>query len=317
MRDTPLLSLILIAMNVAFSYQGFTRPGFMEKFSFRVGSILHGKEWFRMISSGFLHVDWSHLFMNMLSLYFCGEGLELVCKISMGKLWGLAYIGLYLASLLGGNLLALLLQRKNANYSAVGASGAVSGMIFAFVVLFPKGFVYLFFAIPVPIWLFAILYIAYSIYGIRTRLMNIGHEAHLGGALVGLGVAASLWPESAKANWIFLVAISVPTLIMLFLLYQNPLLGSNPAAYFKNFKLFRKKPRPFSSNPNAPKPPVKQDGLEVNMRAQLQMEMDQLLEKVAKKGEASLSPKERARLQELADYLNRPGNISGNRAPSQ
>lgn len=309
--------------NIIFSIAAFSRPVLFDRFRFNVGEILGKHEYHRMVTSAFLHVGIGHLFMNMLSLYFMGNVLEQLYVIRFGNIGMVAYLAIYFGSMLGGDVLALLMKRNNPNYSAVGASGAVMGVTFALLVLAPYENIYLYFAIPIPFWLFGILYMAYSVFGVRTGINNLGHEAHIGGALVGLLIGGIFFPQQLIQHWILVTGITVPTLILLYLLYHNPDLPLNPMQVFSNLNWgFKKQPQnPFTNNSNrssttSQQDRVKQDGLEINMRAQLQQEMDQLLDKVSRHGESSLSLVEKRRLAELSAYLSK-GRAEGGRAPSE
>src|SRR5664279_1898625 len=177
MTNTGIITLILIIVNIAFSYKGFTNETFFEGYKFEVDRILINKDYKRLVTSGFLHVSWTHLILNMFSLYAFSGSIE-------SDLGGLQFLLIYFVSLVGGNLLCLFIHRNHGDYSAVGASGAVSGIIFASIALYP-GMGIGFFGLPfsIPGWLYGILYVLYSIYGIKSGKDNIGHEAHLGGAL--------------------------------------------------------------------------------------------------------------------------------------
>lgn len=321
MSDYPVTITLLFA-NIVFSLVGFSQPGLFERFKFNVGAILGKHEYHRMVTSAFLHVGVGHLFINMLSLYFMGHVLEQLYIIRFGNIGMVAYLAIYFGSMLGGDILALLMKRNNPQYSAVGASGAVMGVTFALLVLAPYENIYLYFAIPIPFWLFGVLYMAYSVFGVRTGHSNLGHEAHIGGALVGLLIGGIFFPQHLIHHWVLVIGITVPTIILLYLLYHNPDLPLNPMKVFGNLNWgFNKQPQnPFTSSNNRSSTPekdrVKQDGLEINMRAQLQQEMDQLLDKVSRHGESSLSMVEKRRLAELSAYLSR-SKPEGGRAPSE
>ena len=138
-----------------------------------------------MITSAFLHANFMHLLFNMFALYTFGSYLESFFIRNLGSFEGSLYFFLiYFISLIAGSLLTVLFHYKDPNYVAVGASGAVSGIVFSYIIFFPQSMLYVFF-VPMPAYLFAILWIGFSIYGMRRKLGNIGHEAHLGGALGG------------------------------------------------------------------------------------------------------------------------------------
>jgi membrane associated rhomboid family serine protease len=211
-----IVTLSLIVLNVLISYKGFTDPSFFERNLFEVGKVLKGREYGRIFMSGFLHVNWTHLFFNMFSLYSFSDSLERY----MGPI---PVLGIYFASLVGGDLLALFIHRNHPFYRAVGASGAVSGIIFAAIALFPGIHVSLFLIpIGIPGWLFGACYVIYSIYGIRSNGGNIGHEAHLGGALIGLLTTIALVPSVVQENMLPIVLIAIPCLIFIILIVVRP-----------------------------------------------------------------------------------------------
>jgi len=183
------LAIIVIAGFV--TYLGFTLRGFMEQYLFSPYEILRKKEYYRLVTSGFLHADWFHFGFNAFTFYSFGTGIELV--------YGLPYLLIiFFASVIGGNLLSLWLHR-NHEYQALGASGGVCGIIYASIFLLPGGSVYLFLIpIPIPAYIYAVLFLFISIYGIQAARDNIGHDAHLGGAIVGLLVTTALQPAIVK-----------------------------------------------------------------------------------------------------------------------
>lgn len=217
MTDTGIIGLLLIVANVAFSYKGFTNQAFFKGYKFEVDKILIGKDYRRLITSGFLHIGWMHLAFNMISLYAFSELIE----INLGA-W--KYLAIYFGSLIGGNLLSLFIHRHHGDYSAVGASGAVCGVIFASIALFP-GMDINFFgvdALAIPGWLYGIVYVLYSIYGIKSAKDNIGHDAHLGGALVGMAVALLLVPAAFQENYITILIITVPAIAFIYFIIKKP-----------------------------------------------------------------------------------------------
>lgn len=183
--DAP-VTITLIFANVAISLWAFFNPVYFEKFAERPYEIVHQKKFYQMITSAFLHANFMHLFFNMFALYTFGSFLEQFYVQNFGVLDGRLYFFLiYFISLAFGSILTVIFHYNNPLYVAVGASGAVSGIVFSYIIFFPKSMLYVFF-IPMPAYLFAFLWIAFSIYGMRKRLGNIGHEAHLGGAIGGV-----------------------------------------------------------------------------------------------------------------------------------
>lgn len=268
-----ILTILLIAANVLISYKGFNDPGFFERNLFEVGRVIHNKEYGRLFMSGFLHVDWTHLLFNMFSFYSFSIGLE-------RYLGSVAVAVIYFASLFGGDLLALFIHRNHPAYRAVGASGAVSGIIFAAIAIFPGIEVSLFLIpIGIPGWLFGACYVIYSMYGIRSRAGNIGHEAHLGGALFGLLAAIALVPAVVRENTLPVVLIGLLCLVFILLVVLKPgLLGLGEEAMARKERNLTKDDR-------------------YNARKQEeQREVDAILDKIRKYGPDSLTEKERQKL---------------------
>ncbi len=191
--DSP-ITLFLILVNVMASlYALFFDHSLIERYSFRPAKILREREYDRLLTAGFIHVSLGHLFFNMFTLFFFGPVLEGILGI-----W--RFIVLYFGSELAAHGLALYMHRKSTSYSAVGASGAVSGIVFAFCLWLPFEKIYIFLIpIGIPAILFAFLYVAGSIYAMKVGREQgasggIAHEAHVGGALGGLLLTMLLQP---------------------------------------------------------------------------------------------------------------------------
>jgi membrane associated rhomboid family serine protease len=148
--------------------------------------IVEERKIYQVFTSGFLHADYLHLFFNMFTLYSFGTVLESLFIKRAGSVQGsIDFLLVYFISMLIGSVITVISNYKDEGYVAVGASGAVSGIIFSYILFFPMSMVGMFF-VPMPAWLFAFVYIGVSIYGMKQKLGNIGHEAHLGGALGGV-----------------------------------------------------------------------------------------------------------------------------------
>ena len=175
----PFVVGLLILLNSLFSFVGFNNEQFFNKFKFDIA--YKGRQnSYRLVSAAFLHVSWAHLFFNMFTLYLFGYAV--VHSLGDGR-----FLTLYFGSLLIGNFFAAFYHRNASNYAAVGASGGVAGIVFSTILLYPNLELYLFFIpIPIPGYLFAAAYVAYSLYGMKKQQDNIGHTAHLGGALCGI-----------------------------------------------------------------------------------------------------------------------------------
>lgn len=213
MYNLGLVTIVIIAANVILSFKGFGDRLFFEKYKFNVGNIRRGEQ-IRMLSSGFLHVDTQHLIFNMLTLYFFADAVI----VELGQF---SFVIIYLASLIFGNLLSLYFHKDEYWYNAVGASGAVTGILYAAILLRPDMSLYMFFVpIPIPGYVFGIGYLAYSIYGMKNRIGNIGHDAHFGGAIGGYVVTLLLMPSLFKTDLGHIGLLAIP-IIALFVLHKS------------------------------------------------------------------------------------------------
>lgn len=207
LQSTNFIVYIIIIANVIISMKGFDNYSFFEKFKFQVNKISKSDK-IRLFSSGFLHVDWMHLGFNMYALYLFGG----VVSSMLGVFY---FLIIYFGSLLAGSLYTLHYHKDEPYYSAVGASGAVSGIVYASILLFPNMQLLLFFAIPMPGYVFGIGYLLYSIYGMKKQLGNIGHAAHLGGTIGGFILTLLVVPSLFLTNTIFVVLLAIPIILLL------------------------------------------------------------------------------------------------------
>lgn len=199
--------IVLIAANVLISFKAFEDEYFFRKYEFHIGSIRAGQH-IRMLSSAFLHVDIAHLAFNMLTLYF-------FAPVVTSFLGTPSFLMIYLGSLLCGNLLTLQFHKDEYNYRAVGASGAVTGILYSAILLQPGMNLYMFFIpIPIPAYIFGIVYLLYSIYGMKSRTDNIGHTAHFGGAIGGYLITLSKEPQLFTENTMMVILLAIPIVIL-------------------------------------------------------------------------------------------------------
>ena len=208
LQQSNLIVLGIIIANVLVSMKGFDDYAFLDKYKFQVSRIKGGEK-VRLFTSGFLHVDWMHLILNMYVLFVFAD---FVANI----LGNNSFLIIYFGSLLAGSFYSLSYHKDEPYYSAVGASGAVSGIVYSSILLFPDMQLLLFFAIPIPGYVFGVGYLLYSIYGIKKQLGNVGHAAHLGGAIGGFALTLLLKPILFSINTTFVILLAIPILLLLF-----------------------------------------------------------------------------------------------------
>lgn len=271
-----LIELLLIGINVLVSVAAFNNQTLFNKLALEVGPVLRDRQWYRILSSGFVHVNGRHLFFNMLSLFFFAGEVE-------ANIGPINFALLYFISLIGGNLFSVYLHRNNPNYRAVGASGAVSGIVFIAIALFPgMQLGLLFIPIPFPAWLFGVGFIFYSVYGIRKQNDGIGHEAHMGGAVCGLAGVLLLFPGLLALNTLTILLVGIPCLLFVVLvLFFQPI-------------LFRTKTADFTV-----KPTNLEDAYHERKEAQ-RLELDRILDKMQEHGFESLTAEEKAFLKRFS-----------------
>jgi membrane associated rhomboid family serine protease len=199
--------IVIIAVTILFSFKGLNDLAFFRKFEFHIGSIRAGEQ-IRLISSGFLHGDMGHLFFNMFTLY-------MLAPVVINYFGSASFFLIYMASLVFGSLLTLLMHKNEYSYRAIGASGAVVGILYSAILIDPTMNLYLFFIpIPIPAYLFGIGYLLYSIYGMKAKNDNIGHTAHFGGAIGGYLITLLKEPTMIVDNTFMVVLLAIPIIIL-------------------------------------------------------------------------------------------------------
>ncbi|MDQ6471801.1 rhomboid family intramembrane serine protease [Flavobacterium sp. LHD-80] len=196
----------IIVANAVISYKGFNDLSFFRKYEFHVGSIRSGEQ-IRMFSSGFLHVDMMHLIFNMLTLYFFAPTV-------IDNLHAFSFILIYFGSLIFGNLLTMMFHKNDYSYRAVGASGAVMGVLYSSILLEPNNELLIYGVIPIQGYIFGILYLLYSIYGMKAKNDNIGHTAHFGGAIGGYLITLIKQPSLITDHTFIVILLLVPIIIL-------------------------------------------------------------------------------------------------------
>lgn len=190
-------TLIIIATSVisvaafprgSFMPESLQRPEWFNKMKFNPYLVAHNKELYRLYSHGLIHADYWHLIFNMMTLYFFGDFVDQCFQVLAGPIAGkILFLVLYITALDTSCLIDMAKNHNNPGYNAVGASGAISAVLFAAILLNPTmKIAFLFVPIPIPAWLFGILYLIYCIVMARRGGDNIGHTAHATGAVYGL-----------------------------------------------------------------------------------------------------------------------------------
>lgn len=199
--------IVIIAATILFSLKGFNDVAFFRKYEFHIGSIRAGEQ-IRMITSGFLHGDMGHLFFNMFTLY-------MFAPVVINYFGSASFLLIYMGSLIFGSLFTLLMHKNDYSYRAIGASGAVIGILYSAILIEPSMNLYLFFIpIPIPAYLFGIGYLLYSIYGMKAKRDNIGHTAHFGGAIGGYLITLIKEPAMLVDNTFMVVLLAIPIVIL-------------------------------------------------------------------------------------------------------
>jgi membrane associated rhomboid family serine protease len=187
------VNMALLAANIGLSIAAFQNVRLLDSLLFDVNRIKRDKQWYRWVTSAFIHGDPTHLFFNMLALFFFGPAME----VGLGTI---EFIAIYFGSLLAGSAWTWMEHYRDPNYRALGASGAISGVTSAAALFFPFSTIYLFFAVPMPMIVFALGYIIWSAVASAGKVRDgIGHAAHLGGALAGVVIVCIWWPQAPQA----------------------------------------------------------------------------------------------------------------------
>jgi membrane associated rhomboid family serine protease len=178
------ITVMLIVLNAIISIIGFTNETFLNKFIGWPYYEKHNKEYYRLLSSGFLHADWMHLIFNMFTLFSFGRLVE-PTYAAAGLGGSVGYVALYILGLLFANIPDYVKRNNNDAYRSLGASGAVSAVVFAAIVFYPWSKIYIY-GIGISAALYAVLYVVYCIYMSKQNSGNINHGAHLWGSIFGL-----------------------------------------------------------------------------------------------------------------------------------
>ena len=181
-----MITYLIIGITVIVSFLAFHNVLLMEKLQYNPAQVFHRKQYYRLFSHAFIHVGWTHLIVNMFVLYFFGQNVESYFSYFFGNRADFYFVMLYIGGILFSNIWSLIKYRNDYFYNAVGASGAVSAVLFTFIFLNPWEVLYLFAIIPIPGIVFGAGYLIYSYHMVKRRTDNIAHDAHFLGAVFGL-----------------------------------------------------------------------------------------------------------------------------------
>lgn len=206
----------LIIINIIVSIKGLDDPYFFIKYQFHIGSIRSGEQ-YRMLTSGFFHADIPHLAFNMIALYsFADVVIQLLGTFN--------FVTIYFASLIFGSLLTIYFHKNDYSYSAVGASGAVTGILYSAILMVPNLPInIMFIPMDIPGYIFGIIYLLYSIYGMKAKNDTIGHTAHIGGAIGGFVFTLFKAPSVFIDNPLIVISLIIPIAIMFIMAKQGKL----------------------------------------------------------------------------------------------
>ncbi|HEY1044899.1 MAG TPA: rhomboid family intramembrane serine protease [Bacteroidia bacterium] len=193
------MNILILIITVALSLAAFNNRNLFDKALFRPYLIKHNNEWWRWFSNGFIHADYTHLIVNMLTFYFFGGYILAVFKGLIGPMGSIVFVVYYLLAIAVSSSYSYHKHKDNYGYAALGASGAVSAIIFSYILFNPFGKIQLYFIVGIPAWLFGILYLWYEWYMGKKMGDNIGHDAHFFGAVFGFIFPILLKPETGLA----------------------------------------------------------------------------------------------------------------------
>ena len=185
------MTLVLIAATCLVSYFAWQDRRLLDKLMLWPPAIARRGEWYRLLSYGFVHADGAHLLFNMITLYFFGGLVERLFAIQLGPV---GYVLFYLGGIVASILPTYTRHRDDPSYRSLGASGAVSAVLFTFILVQPWSLIFIFF-IPCPAIVYGVLYVGYSIWMDRRGQDNVNHSAHLWGAAYGVAVSLVIEPR--------------------------------------------------------------------------------------------------------------------------
>lgn len=201
------ITLALIVITCVISFYALNNESFLESWMMNPYKVMQRGQYYRLLTSGFVHADFGHLFFNMFSFYFFGSQIEIIFGRLFGASGSVYLVLFYLAGIIVSDIPTLLKHKNDSNYNSLGASGGVSAIIFGSILFFPLNSICLYGILCFPGFVFGIIYIGYSFYASRRGLGYINHDAHLYGAIFGMVFMAVVDPSviatffSQIASW--------------------------------------------------------------------------------------------------------------------
>lgn len=189
------LTLIIIILTVVVSYSSFQNPSQRYRLMFNPVHITEHKQWYRLITSGFIHSNWVHLGFNMFTFYFFGGLVEQVFLSLKGSLGSVYFVAFYLLAIIVSDLPSLIKHKGNLHYNSLGASGGVAAMVFSSILFFPTNPICLYGFVCIPGFILGGVYVVYSYLKGKDMSDNVNHDAHLIGAVFGLVFTIILRPS--------------------------------------------------------------------------------------------------------------------------
>lgn len=190
------VSLLIIIVTVLLSMYAWKNPELQSKWLMNPYQIVQNKQWYRLFTSGFIHANWVHLGFNMFTFFFFGRVVEMYFKYIFGDIIGISlFVLMYLSAMAVADITTIRKYKDKIHYNALGASGAVSAMVFASILFDPLANLCLYGILCLPGFIFGLLYIIYSYYQGKRMADNINHDAHLWGALYGAVFTIIVWPS--------------------------------------------------------------------------------------------------------------------------
>lgn len=204
MNTGSIATLLLIGITVLVSWQAFGNRRLLDRLMLWPPAVDRNRQYDRLVTHGFVHADWQHLLFNMITLFFFGGLVERLFQPYIGTV---GFVLFYLSAILVAILPTYLRHRHDPNYRSLGASGAVSAVLFAFILVQPWSLIFVFF-LPLPAIVYAVLYVGYSVWMDRRGGDNINHSAHLWGAGYGVLFTVIMEPRIVGS---FLARLMNPT----------------------------------------------------------------------------------------------------------